>query len=86
MNGFLIPRNSRMQYKKGKKISKSNLKKGDLVFFATGSNRYRITHVGMYVGSGTFVHAPGRGKRVRKAKLSNSYFKRRYIGAVTYLQ
>jgi cell wall-associated NlpC family hydrolase len=85
MNGFIIPRNSRMQYKKGKKISKSELRKGDLVFFATGSNRYRITHVGMYIGNGKFVHAPGRGKRVRIASLNNSYFKKRYIGAVTYL-
>lgn len=85
MNGLVIPRNSRSQYGKGKKISKSQLRKGDLVFFATGSSRTRISHVGMYIGNGQFVHAPGRGKRVRTASLSNSYFKRTYIGAVSYI-
>lgn len=85
MNGLVIPRNSRSQYQKGNRISKSTLQKGDLVFFATGSNPRRISHVGMYIGSGDFVHAPGRGKQIRKASLSNSYFKKRYIGACSYL-
>lgn len=85
MNGLVIPRNSRVQFQKGNRISKSRLQKGDLVFFATGSNRKRISHVGLYIGNGKFVHAPGKGKRIRIASLNNSYFLKRYIGAVSYI-
>ena len=57
---------------------------GDLVFFATGS-RSRVSHVGLYSGGGEFIHAPGKGKTIRSASLSNHYFKSRYAGARRYL-
>jgi len=84
LNGLNLPRNSRMQYKAGRFVAKKNLKKGDLVFFATKGGK-RVTHVGMYIGSGQFIHAPRTGKTVRVASLSNSFFKKTYVGARTYL-
>jgi lipoprotein Spr len=43
--------------KETKKISKGSLRAGDLVFFATGSNKKKISHVGIFLKDGYFVHA-----------------------------
>ena len=83
LNGLELPRNAYSQYLAGISIGRNALAPGDLVFFATGRSS-RISHVGIYVGSGRFIHAPGRGKRIRTAALSNSYFHPRYKGARRY--
>jgi len=83
LNGLNLPRNSRSQYRAGRQVSKSQLKNGDLVFFATQGGS-RVTHVGMYIGGGQFIHAPRTGKTVRVASLSNSFFSRTYVGARSY--
>ncbi|WP_412989074.1 C40 family peptidase [Pediococcus siamensis] len=54
-----LPRTAQSQYNKYKKVSTSSRKKGDLVFF--GSSKKRITHVGIYVGSGKMIDAQNRG-------------------------
>ena len=84
LNGLQLPRSSRQQWNTGKPISRSQLAEGDLVFFATSGGR-RVSHVGIYTGHGKFLHAPGRGRRIRVSSLSNEYFKPRYLGARTYL-
>lgn len=84
LNGLALPRNSRAQFDAGKPVKRQALKPGDLVFFATQGGR-RVTHVGMYVGDGHFIHAPRAGQTVRVASLSSSYFERTYVGARTYL-
>lgn len=84
LNGLNLPRNSRSQFRAGHTVTKSELKKGDLVFFATHGGT-RVTHVGMYIGHGKFIHAPRTGKTVRVASLSSSYFKRTFVGARSYL-
>lgn len=84
LNGMELPRNSRAQFQTGRPVSRSALQAGDLVFFATGS-RSRVSHVGLYSGNGQFIHAPGRGKSIRVASLSNGYFKSRYAGARRYI-
>jgi len=84
LNGLNLPRNSRAQFRAGHYVAKKNLKKGDLVFFATKGGK-RVTHVGMYIGYGKFIHAPRTGKTVRVAKLSSSFFRRTYVGGRTYL-
>jgi hypothetical protein len=84
LNGLNMQRNSRSQFKAGKSIKKSQLRKGDLVFFATGGGS-RVSHVGMYIGNGQFIHAPRTGKKVRIEKLSNRYFTRTFVGAKTFL-
>jgi hypothetical protein len=84
LNGLNLPRNSRMQFKAGQYVAKKNLQQGDLVFFATKGGK-RVTHVGMYVGRGKFIHAPRTGKTVRIASLSNSYWQKTYVGGKAYL-
>lgn len=83
LNGLELPRSSRSQFKKGERIRRDDLQKGDLVFFAT-NGRGRVSHVGIYTGEGKFVHAPGRGKRIRISFLAKKYFKSRYMGARRY--
>lgn len=83
LNGLDLPRNSRDQFREGTPVKRSELRKGDLVFFATGRRR-RVSHVGIYTGGGRFIHAPGRGKTIRTASLSHGYFKHRFIGARRY--
>jgi hypothetical protein len=84
LNGLNLPRSSKAQWESGSPVNRSRLSKGDLVFFATSGGR-RISHVGIYVGEDKFIHAPGRNKRIRFDSLSKRYFRRRYVGARTYL-
>ena len=84
LNGLNLPRSSKEQYRIGMPIRRSQLSQGDLVFFATSGGR-RVSHVGIYVGNGRFIHAPSRGKRIRTERLTKKYFKNRYVGARTYL-
>ncbi|MGD2030482.1 MAG: NlpC/P60 family protein [Desulfobacterales bacterium] len=85
INGLNLPRTSKEQYRAGIPIKKGQLKSGDLVFFAT-SKRKRVSHVGIYTGDNTFIHAPGKGRRICAASLSKRYFKTRYAGARTYVR
>ncbi len=84
LNGLNLPRNSRAQFKAGRYVARKNLQKGDLVFFATQGGK-RVTHVGMYIGNGQFIHAPRTGKTVRVAKLSSPFFRKTYAGGRAYL-
>ncbi len=84
LNGLDLPRSSRQQWKVGKKIERRQLKKGDLVFFAT-SGGSRVSHVGIYTGNNKFLHAPRRGSRIKTSSLSSQYFRTRYMGARSYL-
>jgi cell wall-associated NlpC family hydrolase len=84
LNGLDLPRSSKEQYEAGTPVERDSLLKGDLVFFAT-SGKDKVTHVGIYVGEGRFIHAPGRGKNIRVDFLSRSYYKKRYLGGRAYL-
>jgi cell wall-associated NlpC family hydrolase len=84
LNGLKLPRVSRDQYAAGRPVDKGELQKGDLVFFATNGGR-RVSHVGIYIGNGRFIHAPRSGKSVRVTSLDNNYFKKTYVGARTFL-
>jgi hypothetical protein len=85
LNGIVLPRTSAEQFEHGHSISRRRLKPGDLVFFRTAGNR-RISHVGIYIGDGCFIHAPGRGRHVQEASLSDKFYKKTYAGARTYLR
>lgn len=80
--GISIPRTALSQYSKSKKVGRSNLEKGDLVFFNT--NGGGVSHVGVYIGGGLFIHAPKTGDSVRKDELENVYWKKVYMGAGHY--
>lgn len=84
VNGLALPRTSRQQWRTGQPIRRGNLRKGDLVFFATAGGR-RVSHVGIYAGNNTFIHAPSRGKTIRTASLSSRFYKKTYVGARRYL-
>jgi hypothetical protein len=84
INGLNLPRSSKAQWDAGNPISHGELRKADLVFFATSGGN-RVSHVGIYLGEDRFIHAPGHGKKIRVTSLSNRYFKRRFLGARTYL-
>jgi cell wall-associated NlpC family hydrolase len=84
LNGLQLPRSSRDQFEAGTPVTVDELREGDLLFFATGGAG-RVSHVGMYVGDGTFIHAPSRGKSICKAQLSEGYYRKTFLGARTYL-
>jgi cell wall-associated NlpC family hydrolase len=85
LNGLKLPRSSKDQFSVGTPISQRQLSRGDLVFFATSQGN-KVTHVGIYMGYGQFIHAPGKDKRIRYDYLLNGYFKTHYMGARTYLE
>lgn len=79
--GINIPRTSRNQAKYGKYIARSNLKKGDLIFFDTSKHRKGyVNHVGIYLGNGKFIHASSAQKKVTISNLSK-FYAQRYVGA-----
>ena len=61
-------------------VRREALQTGDLVFFATAGGG-RVSHAGIYVGEGRFVHAPSSGGTVRLDSLDNSYWQRAYLDA-----
>ncbi len=79
-----IPRTAEAQYLKGKILPQKKLQAADLVFFENPETG-KAFHVGIYIGDGLFVHAPGRHRQVTYSNLSNPYFKKHYIGSRSYL-
>ena len=69
--GADLPRTSREQALIGRKITRdiASLRPGDLLTFGSGK---RISHIGIYIGDGRFVHAPTPGSRVRVENLANT--------------
>lgn len=81
--GVNLPHSARAQAGMGQKVDKGNLKAGDLVFFHTVTPG--ISHVGMYVGNGKFVHASSRRSGgVRVDSLNSGYYNERFRGARRY--
>ena len=64
-----LPRTSRAQAQVGTKVSKSNLKPGDLVFYYSP-----ISHVGIYIGDGQIVHASTSGQPVKISDIDRMPF------------
>ncbi|MHB8635802.1 MAG: C40 family peptidase [Fimbriimonadaceae bacterium] len=79
-HGVHLPRTAREQSNVGQAVSKSHLKKGDLVFFHTMRSAH-VNHVGMYIGNGKFMHASSGGGRVQVNSLNEGYYARRFVGA-----
>jgi len=81
--GMELPSNSASQFMAGLKVARSEMKPGDLVFFRTAGKRGqgRISHVGIYIANGQFIHSPSHGKTVRVDSLDESYWSQRFAGA-----
>lgn len=77
--GISLPRTSAEQFNVGTAVSKSNLKKGDLVFFA---NTYKpgISHTGIYIGNGNVISAESQGISISNIN-TNPYWAPKYAGA-----
>ena len=85
LNGLDLPRNSAMQYEAGTPVERiKDLEKGDLVFFALKRANI-VSHVGIYIGNGNFIHASYQGKIIRIDSLNAPYYSRGYMGARTYI-
>lgn len=84
LNGLDLPRHSATQFEAGNPVDRSRLQKGDLIFFAT-KGKGKVSHVGIYIGDGRFIHAPSRGKNIRIDSLSGNFFAKRFVGGRTYL-
>lgn len=77
--GLAVPRSTETQRARSRKISLSHLARGDLLFFDQEGKS--SSHVGIYLGSNRFVHAPSRGKRVRVDYLNDLYWQRHLVDA-----
>lgn len=67
--GVSLPRTTYTQINAGRRVSRSELAPGDLVFFYSG-----ISHVGLYIGNGRMIHAPRPGAPVRIAPIDEMPF------------
>lgn len=74
--GKELPHHSRAQYGKVERISVEDAQPGDLVFFF----RNGAHHVGIYIGKGKMIDAPGRGHRVRVSPITGSWWGRTFTG------
>jgi len=77
--GLDLPTNAASQFLASIKISRDEMQPGDLVFFRTG--RRGVSHVGIYLDNGRFIHSPSRGKSVEVSSLDESYWARHFAGA-----
>jgi cell wall-associated NlpC family hydrolase len=77
--GINLPRSSEEISHLGQAISTGNLRAGDLVFFNTLQRKF--SHVGIYLGSDRFIHAPSSSGSVRTENMREAYWKRHYDGA-----
>lgn len=84
--GISLPRTTReMISMQAADVGKEGLQSGDLVFFATNGGS-QVSHAGIYVGEGRFVHAPATGGTVKLDSLSKAYWQKAYLSAKRVLQ
>jgi cell wall-associated NlpC family hydrolase len=74
-----LPATSASQFHAGTRVDRADLRTGDLVFFRTRGKR--VSHVGIYLDHGRFIHSPSAGKTVSIDSLDASYWSRHYAGA-----
>lgn len=73
--GIALPRTAKEQFEFSRRISRTDLREGDLVFFNT---RGGVSHVGMYLANDRFVHASTSGVTI--SSLYDDYYAKRFIG------
>lgn len=75
-SGIAVPRSSQELFKAASKISLDGAAEGDLVFF---QDQQKLSHVGIYLGDGQFVHAPSSGRTVSISTLASPYYQRHLV-------
>ncbi|WLV25422.1 C40 family peptidase [Aciduricibacillus chroicocephali] len=83
-NGIDIPRDSTAQAKSGQALKKSQLKPGDLLFFAHNNGKGKVHHVAMYAGGGKMIHSPNTASSIRIDSINAPGYKNEYAGARRY--
>jgi len=73
--GVSLPHYTVAQFQRGRRVARRALRPGDLVFFAG------LSHVGLYIGDGRFIHAPHTGTRVSVASLRRGWYRATFAGA-----
>jgi cell wall-associated NlpC family hydrolase len=73
--GLRLPHSSYADFGLGRRVERRALRPGDLVFFDG------VSHVGMYVGGGRFIHAPHTGTSVQVTSLREPWYRASYDGA-----
>ena len=84
LNHISVPRTSREQFSSAKPIDLDDIQKGDLLFYRINSKA--ISHVGIYIGDGQFVHSSVPGSYVRVERIDQEYWEKYFAGAATFLQ
>lgn len=82
--GVKLPRSSAGQMRAGLPVRRQDLTLGDLVFFRT--NGRDVSHVGIYLYGGEFIHASSARGRVTTSTMSQGYYERYYAGAARVIQ
>lgn len=83
-NGYSITRTTYTQWANdGVRVSRDNLKPGDLVYFGYGDSP---SHVGLYVGGGMMIHSPRTGDVVKYSTIESGYYDDCYLGALRIIQ
>jgi len=78
--GRTLPTNSASQFRAvGTRVDRAEMRTGDLVFFRTRGKQ--VSHVGIYLDNGRFIHSPSAGKSVSISSLDEAYWARRFAGA-----
>ena len=72
--GIALPHSSYALYDQGRRVARSRMRVGDLLFFSGRG------HVGIYIGRGRMVHAPHSGTRVQVVRLRHSSYGARLVG------
>jgi cell wall-associated NlpC family hydrolase len=78
--GLELPGNSTAQFLAGLKVKRGDMQPGDLVFFHTHGRKH-VSHVGIYIDNGRFIHSPSAGKSVEVSSLNEAYWAKRFVGA-----
>lgn len=76
--GMKLPRNSAEQAQFCIDIDEEDIEPGDLVFFATGSDRHKVSHVGLMIDGVSFIHASG-SKGVIISEMTTPYYSRNFV-------
>jgi cell wall-associated NlpC family hydrolase len=76
--GTSLPHNSTQLWGRGRRVARSQLAPGDVVFFNG------LSHVGIYMGNGRFVHSPHSGDVVKISRLTERWYRSTYEGARRY--
>jgi len=81
-NNISLPRTAWAQSQKGEVVALEDLQKGDLLFFLTDKTRgIPVTHVGIYIGNGDFIHAASKKKGIIISPLTHGSYAKTFVSA-----